>query len=128
MRVSCQPYAHRISRDRSHLYHRHPRQLPSSIMTPVSYSIFVTYSYLYACCLTHVPENNYVLEDKLRNIGNEKGKRIWRELREMGLGVLGRESNFIILHYFKNLTVLTVTLCVFVFIVCLLFKSRTGAD
>lgn len=36
-------------------------QLPSSIMTPVSYSIFVTYSYLYAWCLTHVPENNYIL-------------------------------------------------------------------
>jgi len=24
------------------------------------------------------------LEDKLRNIGNEKGKRIWRELGEKG--------------------------------------------
>ena len=39
-------------------------------------------------------------EDKLRNIGNEKGKRIWRELGEKGR-VLGREGNFIILRYFK---------------------------
>lgn len=59
-------------------------------------------------------------EDKLRNIGNEKGKRIWRELGEKGR-VLGREGNFIILRYFKNLTVLTVILfffffyCLFVF-------------
>lgn len=66
-------------------------------------------------------------EDKLRNIGNEKGKRIWRELGEKGR-VLGREGNFIILRYFKNLTVLTVILFFFFFIVCLFFKSRTGAD
>lgn len=46
------------------------------------------------------------LEDKLRNIGNEKGKRIWRELGEKGR-VLGRE------RYFKNLTVLTVILVFF---------------
>lgn len=65
-------------------------------------------------------------EDKLLNIGNEKGKRIWRELGEKGR-VLGREGNFIILRYFKNLTVLTVILFFF-FIVCLFFKSRTGAD
>ena len=66
-------------------------------------------------------------EDKLRNIGNEKGKRIWRELGEKGR-VLGREGNFIILRYFKNLTVLTVILFFYFFIVCLFFKSRTGAD
>lgn len=48
------------------------------------------------------------LEDKLRNIGNEKGKRIWRELGEKGR-VLGREG------YFKNLTVLTVILVFFFF-------------
>lgn len=66
-------------------------------------------------------------EDKLRNIGNEKGKRIWRELGEKGR-VLGREGNFIILRYFKNLTVLTVILFFFFIIVCLFFKSRTGAD
>lgn len=66
-------------------------------------------------------------EDKLRNIGNEKGKRIWRELGEKGR-VLGREGNFIILRYFKNLIVLTVILFFFFFIVCLFFKSRTGAD
>ena len=65
-------------------------------------------------------------EDKLRNIGNEKGKRIWRELGKKGR-VLEREGNFIILRYFKNLTVLTVILFFF-FIVCLFFKSRTGAD
>lgn len=66
-------------------------------------------------------------EDKLRNTGNEKGKRIWRELGEKGR-VLGREGNFIILRYFKNLTVLTVILFFFFIIVCLFFKSRTGAD
>lgn len=66
-------------------------------------------------------------EDKLRNIGNEKGKRIWRELGEKGR-VLGREGNFIILRYFKNLTVLTVIQFFFFSIVCLFFKSRTGAD
>ena len=65
-------------------------------------------------------------EDKLRNIGNEKGKRIWRELGEKGR-VFGREGNFIILRYFKNLTVLTVILFFF-FFVCFFFKSRTGAD
>ena len=59
-------------------------------------------------------------EDKLRNIGNEKGKRIWRELGEKGR-VLGREGNLIILHYFKNLTVLTVILFFFFFFCLLVF-------
>ena len=62
-------------------------------------------------------------EDKLRNIGNEKGKRIWRELGEKGR-VLGREGNFIILRYFKNLTVLTLILFFFLLFVCFLSHGQ----
>ena len=61
-------------------------------------------------------------EDKLRNIGSEKGKRIWRELGEKGR-VFGREGNFIILRYFKNLTVLTVILFFF-FLLFVCFLSH----